>query len=126
MSLIDDTYTIEPDLMSAPKTYTLTIEAVNESFAVEDLSMNGNNYVSETEVDTSDWPPVFTLTATDSDGNVTEHIEHAKLIQQECYAWDGGRYYLAFAAVSPQEIANADLQSQIEYLAMMSDIDLDE
>lgn len=105
------------------KTYTLKI---NGTPCAETFSMNGTNYVSETKVDTASWPPMFSFEAADSDGNTTEQYDHAKLIQQEQYAWDGGRYYLAFAAVSPQEIANAELQSQIEYLAMMSDIDLDE
>lgn len=138
MSLIDETYTIEPEPTPEPdtyspdipepepKVYTLTIEGQNSTFEVENLTMNGTNYVSETKVDTTAWPPVFALTATDEDGNVAEHIDHAKLIQQEQYAWDGGKWYLAFAPVSPQEIANAELQSQIEYLAMMSDVNLDE
>lgn len=138
MSLIDETYTIEPDVQETepetynpdipepePKVYTLTIEGVGESFTVANLSLNGTNYVSETKVDTTAWPPVFALTATDNDGNVAEHIDHAKLIQQEQYAWDGGKWYLAFAPVSPQEIENARLQSQLDYLALMADIDLD-
>ena len=107
------------------KTYTLTIEGQNSTHTLANLTMNGTNYVSETEVNTSDWPSVFKLTATDNDGNITETIEHAKLIQQETYPWDAGKYYLAFAAVSQQEIANAQLQSEIEYIAMMADVDLD-
>lgn len=107
------------------KTYTLIIDGQHGKFTVPNLSKNGTNYVSATEIDTSDWPSVFTLTATDSDGNITETIEHAKLIQQVSYEWDGGKYYLAFAQVSQQEIANAKLQSQIEYLSMMADVDLD-
>lgn len=107
------------------KTYTLAIEGQNSTYTINNLTMNGTNYVSETEVDTSSWSTVFKLTATDTDGNVTEAIEHAKLIQQETYPWDKGKYYLAFAAVSQQEIANAQLQSQIEYIAMMADVDLD-
>lgn len=107
------------------KTYSLLIEGANDSYEVQGLTMNGTNYVSETEVDTSAWPPTFKLTAIDEDDNVTETIEHAKLIQQVSYAWDAGKYYLAFAPVSKQELQNAQLQSEIEYLAMMADIDLD-
>jgi hypothetical protein len=87
--------------------------------------MNGTNYVSEAKVDTTAWPPTFKLTAKDEEGNITEAIDHAKLIQQEQYAWDNNRWYLAFAPVSAQEIENAKLQSQIEYMAMMTDVDLD-
>lgn len=106
--------------------YSLKIEGANDEFVLENLGMNGTNYVSDSYVDTSEWPPVFALTATDEDGNVTESIAHAKLIQQETYTWDEGKYYLAFAPVSQQEIANAELQSQIEYMAMMLDVDLEE
>ena len=107
------------------KTYTLEIEGERGTITVENLTMNGTNYVSETKVDTSAWPPTFKLTAKDVEGTVTEAIDHAKLIQQEQYAWDGGKWYLAFAPVSPQEIENARLQSQLDYLALMADIDLD-
>ena len=107
------------------KTYTLTIEGQNSTITVENLSMNGTNYVSEAKVDTTAWPPTFKLTAKDEEGTVTEAIDYAKLIQQEQYTWDNNRWYLAFALVSPQEIENAKLHSQIEYMAMMTDVDLD-
>jgi hypothetical protein len=42
------------------------------------------------------------------------------------YEWDGGKWYLAFSEVSEQEIKNAEFQANIEYLAMMADIDMDE
>jgi hypothetical protein len=102
--------------------YTLKINDTT----IENLAMNGNNYVSDTEVDTSSWPAVFSLTATDEEGNVTEEIPHARLIQQVQYAWDDNKFYLAFAPVSEQEVKNAELRAQIEYLAMMTDVDIDE
>ena len=105
--------------------YTLTIEGKNKSFTVPNLDMNGNNYVSETKVDTTAWPQTFKFTATDEEGNITESYDHAKLIQQVQYDWDGGKWYLAFAPVSQQEIENAELRSQVEYLAMMTDVDLE-
>ena len=107
------------------KTYTLAIEGQGGTFAVNNLTMNGTNYVSATEVDTSGWPPVFKLTAKDGDGNVTEEHAHAKLLQQERYDWDGGKFYLAFAPVSEQEILFAEQQANIAYIAMMADIDID-
>ena len=113
---MDDEPEIEPIVPSEPEpihTYTLKIEGANDEFTIENLGMNGTNYVSETEIDTSEWPPIFALTATDEDGNVTESIAHAKLIQQETYTWDEGKYYLAFAAVSQQEIINAEKELKI-------------
>lgn len=88
--------------------------------------MNGSNYVSAKEVDTANWPAVFKLTAKDGDGNITEEMQHAKLLQQEQYDWDGGKFYLAFAPVSEQEIKNAEFRANLDFLAMMADIDIDQ
>ena len=108
------------------KIYTLEIVGQHGTFTVTGLTMNGTNYVSESEVDTKNWPEIFKLTAKDEGGNITEQFDHAKLIQQVSYDWDGGKWYLAFAPVSEQEAQNAKLQSQVEYLAMMTDVDLEE
>ena len=118
----EDIEPIEPPVIH---TYALKIEGANDEFVLENLGMNGTNYVSDSYVDTSDWPPIFALTATDEDGNLTESIAYAKLIQQVAYEWDNYRYYLAFAPVDSREIAMQDMAAQIEYLAMMSDIDID-
>lgn len=110
---------------SENKIFNLEIIGQNGSFKVSGLTMNGTNYVSETKVDSENWPEVFQLTVKDEDGNITEQLDHAKLLQQEQYTWDNNRFYLAFAPVSAQEIKNAELQSQLEYLAMMADVDLE-
>ena len=88
--------------------------------------MNGTNYVSETQVDTANWPEVFSLIAKDETGEVSEAYTHAKLLQQEQYDWDGGKFYLAFAPMSEQEIKNAEFQANLEYIAMMTGTDIDE
>ena len=111
--------------MDSEKKYTLTIEGQNSTITVENLTMNGTNYVSEAKIDTTAWSPTFKLTAKDEEGTVTEQYECARLIQQEQYSWDKNRWYLAFTPVSAQEIENARLQSQLDYLALMADIDLD-
>lgn len=102
--------------------YTLYADGVK---LAEGLTLNGTNYVSRDEVDVSGLPKVFKLTAKDSDGNTAEEIEHARLLQQAQYAWDGNKFYLAFAPVSEQEIKNAEFQSNLEYMAMMMDLDID-
>jgi hypothetical protein len=104
-------------------TYTLYTDDVK---LADGLTLNGTNYVSKDEVDVSGLPKVFKLTVKDSDGNTTEEFEHAKLLQQVQYAWDDNKWYLAFAPVSEQEIINAKMQSNLEYLAMMADVDIDE
>lgn len=103
------------------KKYTLYVDDVK---LAEDLTLNGSNYVSKTEVDVRNLPPVFKLTAKDSKGNITEEFEHAKLLQQVQYAWDDNKFYIAFAPVSEQEIKNNEFQSNLHYLAMMADLEL--
>lgn len=102
---------VEPIEPEPPVNHIYTIKINNTE--IKNLTMNGTNYVSEAKVDTSNWPPSFAFTATDENGNITEHYDHAKLIQQEQYDWDGGKFYLAFAPVSEQEIRNAELQAQL-------------
>ena len=104
------------------KTYTLYTDGVK---LAENLTKNGTNYVSIDEVDVSGLSKVFKLTVRDSDDNITEEFEHAKLLQQVQYAWDDNKFYLAFAPVSEQEIKNAEFQSNLEYMAMMMDLDID-
>ena len=96
------------------KTYDLTIEGQKGTFEVKDLTMNGTNYVSETKVDTESWPVTFALTVKDEEGNVTEHHDHAKLVQQVSYEWDNNRFYLAFGEVSEQELLKERLAAAEE------------
>lgn len=105
------------------KKYTLYADGVK---LAEGLTLNGTNYVSKDEVDVSGLPKVFKLTVRDSEGNTAEEFEHAKLLQQVQYAWDDNKFYLAFAPVSQQEIMNAEFKANIDYLAMVADVDIDE
>lgn len=95
------------------KTYDLTIEGQRGTFEVKGLTMNGTNYVSEAKVDTESWPAIFSLTVKDKEGNITEHHDHAKLLQQVSYEWDGGKWYLAFGVVSEQEVKNSEFRADI-------------
>lgn len=106
------------------KTYTIEIIGKNGSFSASGLTMNGSNYVSGDKVATEGWPATFKFIARDEEGTVTESFDHAKLIQQEQYDWDGGKFYLAFAPLSQEEAKYSEIQSQIDYLALMADIEI--
>ena len=103
------------------KTYSLFADGVK--FA-EKLTVNGNNYVSNSKVNTESLPDVFKLEVKDSKDKITEVIDNARLLQQVQYT-EGGDYYLAFSRVSKQELLNYKLQSNTEYLAMMTNVDID-
>lgn len=104
------------------KKYTLYADGVK---LADGMALNGTNYVSENEVDVSNLPKVFHLTVKDGDGNTTEEFEYAKLLQQVQYAWDNNKSYLAFAPVSEQEIKNNEFKSNLQYIAMMADVDIE-
>lgn len=103
------------------KTYSLFADGVK--FA-ENLTVNGNNYVSNSKVDTKSLPSTFKLEVKDNEGKVTEVIDNARLLQQVQYT-EGEDYYLAFSEVSKQKLLNDKFQSNIEYLAMMANVDID-
>ena len=105
------------------KSWKITLSDGTE---LKNLGLNGNNFVSETEI-TED---VF-------DGNLSEVIiegiengqevkkeyKHMQLIQIVHYE-DG--YYFALRELTQAELKEIKTQADIEYLAMMSDIDLEE
>ena len=85
------------------------------------LGKNGNNYISATEIDES----IFTdntseIVITDENG-VEEVIKNAVFIQQMRFP-DG--YYICFTQKTVTELAFEKMQSQIDYVAMMTDIDI--
>ena len=113
------------ELIKQDKSKTYTIK-INGTECSEIFTKNGNNYVSKTKVDTTNWPSIFRFEVIDNNSNIVEHYDYAKLVQQVSYEWDANdNYYLLFAKLSQYEIANERLQSEIEYIAMMSEVDLD-
>ena len=56
-------------------------------------------------------------------GNETKTYNHAIVL--DCASIDN-RYWFAFKEISEEERTNKQMQAYIEYIAMMSDIDLEE
>lgn len=59
---------------------------------------------------------------TDSDGKVEEHDNMALVQIQKV----GTKYWFILRELTAQEIRDAKIQANIEYIAMMADVDLDE
>lgn len=99
------------------KIYTVTL---TDGTVLLNLRMNGNNFISaepvtdETFVDNLD--PV-----TISDGEYEDQHEHMALIYTQRR---GDEYWFALRDRTPDELARLKIQSDIEYLAMMTDIEL--
>lgn len=85
------------------------------------LTKNGDNFVSKTAVDESIFEyNTDTITITDEDGNETV-LNNAEFIQQMEFP-DG--FYICFREKSPMELYMENTQSQIDYIAMMADVEM--
>ncbi len=89
--------------------------------AVSDLEKNGDNYVSKTEIDESIFDSDL-LELIISDGEKEEVLKNMQFIQQMKI---GDEYYICFREVPDQELKYMKDRSDIEFIAMMSDIDLE-
>ena len=101
------------------KKYTITLA---DGTTIDDLTLNGTNYISPKPV-TSD---IFAGNCSPmmiSDGEIEDLHENAELVQIENY---NGEYWIAFRDVSKQELKEAKIRSDIDYIAMMTDTDLEE
>ena len=83
----------------------------------KDLKLNGNNFVSETEVTENDFKGKLSKV-------IIEGQEDGQVVKQEAHYEDG--YYFILRELSKAEIKERKMQGDIEYLAMMTDIDLEE
>jgi hypothetical protein len=75
-------------------------------------------------VDDRDSVPEYAenVTVPDMDGEGTRTIRHAKL--QECYSPDD-RFYFYYEEISEDSIWKRQIRSDIDYIAMMSDVELE-
>ena len=105
------------------KSWKITL---SDGTKLENLGMNGNNFISETEVteETFNGKLSKVIIKGTEDGKETkqefEHMELVQIVQEE----DG--YHFVLRELSAEELKNIKMQGDIEYLAMMSDIDLEE
>lgn len=87
-----------------------------------DISMNGDNFIStdiiDNDVFVNNLSPVKIV---DDDNNEIEHA-HMKLLANRVYQ---GQSWFVLEDIPDSQFAMMKLQGDIEYIAMMSDIDLD-
>lgn len=95
------------------KIYTITLE---DGTQIENLRMNGNNFISQEQIN----PEIF-------DGNLGEVTindelhENMGLVQ---VTQMGDEYWFVLRDIPASEIANKKLRSDLDYLAMMADVEI--
>lgn len=106
------------------KSWEITL---SDGTKLKDLRLSGNNYISSTKITENDFKGKLSkviIKETAEDGQtITQEYEHMELVQIVHYE-DG--YYFILRELSADELKEIKMQSDIEYLAMMTDIDLEE
>lgn len=106
------------------KSWKITL---SDGTQLENLGLNGNNFVSDDEITEEIFDGNLSkvlIEGVDEEGNViSEEHENMELSQIAHYK-DG--YYFVLNDIPQEQIEKMKMQSDIDYLAMMSDIDLDE
>lgn len=101
------------------RTWTITLA---DGTTLEGLTLNGNNYVSKTKVTEDDFAGNLDRVKI-TDGETTQELENVELVQCQQY---GNEYWFILRERTAAEMAAEKTQANIEYLAMMADIDLEE
>lgn len=99
------------------KRYSITLA---DGTLFENLRLNGNNFISRVPV----IPEAFAgncSPVTISDGETETVHEYAELVQITIY---NGEYWIVLRDLSPEEIRRIKMESDIQYLAMMSGVEL--
>lgn len=91
---------------------------------LKNLKLNGNNYISKVKITEDDFKGKLSKITIENETDKTfEKLEHVELVQIVHYE-DG--YYFVLRQLSTDEIDKLKMQGDIEYLAMMTDVDLEE
>jgi hypothetical protein len=105
------------------KSWKITL---SDGTQLKNLRLSGNNFISETEVTEDIFKGKLskvTVEGIEDGKEVKNEYEHMELVQIVHYE-DG--YYFVLRELSSDELDKIKLQGNIEYLAMMTDIDLEE
>ena len=97
--------------------YTVTLADGTELIG---LRMNGDYFISETAVSAADFADNCSPVVI-SNGETEETHEYMELIQVRQV---GNVYWFALRDMSQEKLAKIKLQADIEYIAMMADIEL--
>lgn len=99
------------------KIYKITL---TDGTVINDLKLNGNNFISSTEIEESIFDGNL-LTVTINDGEKDELHTNMKLVQISKVE---SEYWFVLRDIPETELAFIKMQSDIEYVAMMSEIEL--
>lgn len=100
------------------KIYSVTLA---DGSVIANLSMNGNNFISDEKI-TEDVFKNNCSPVVISDGENEESHENMDLVQ--ITVAKDGKYWFVLRDLSAQELFEAKIRSDVEYIAMMTDVEL--
>lgn len=100
------------------KIYKVTLA---DGTVIDGLKMNGNNFISLSPVDAAVFRGNCSLVVI-NDGETDETHENMDLVQVTKN--DAGEYWFVLRDISKKELAQIQMQSDIEYVAMMAGVEL--
>ena len=102
------------------KTYKITLSDGTE---INNLILNGNNFISDEDITENTFArKMHEVTITDSEGG-EEVIENAELISLRK---DDGKTWFIIRETPADILRERKTQADIQYIAMMTDVDLEE
>lgn len=100
-------------------TWTVTLA---DGTALEGLGLNGNNFISTRKLTDADFAGKLEH-VTITDGETTTELTNVELVQCVQY---GTEYWFVLRELSARELLDAKTIGDIEYIAMMAGINLEE
>ena len=92
---------------------------------LKNLKLSGNNYISKVKITEDDFKGKLSkITIENETDKTSEELEHMELVQILDYGDKG--YYFVLRQLSADEIDKLKMQGDIEYLAMMTNTEMEE
>ena len=107
------------------KIYTITLADGTE---LTNLRLNGNNFISESPIDTAVFQGNLSpVTIYDGDGDTDDGKVHYEIHENMEFMGEtrvGDLYGFILRDISGEKLAEMKLRSDVEYIAMMCDVEL--
>lgn len=97
--------------------------SLSNGTTISNLKLNGNNFISDTEIMAEMFAGGLSEVHISGDKGTSYIINHAKLIQ--IIELDG-KWWFILGEMSAEELLFEKISSDIDYIAMMTDVDLEE
>lgn len=102
--------------------YTMTLA---DGSKLEGLGLNGNNWTSRRKITSEQLDGNLAevhITGSGDAGELDETWHHCELVQLKKY---GSEWWLILRERSPEELAAEKLRGDVDFIAMMTDVELD-